>query len=49
MNAEKDIWLNYAKHKLTLLIEFDEHLLIPKSNLLMFLNNKNTKFYMTIN
>lgn len=34
MNAKKDIWLNDAKHKLTLLIEFEEHLLIPDAKTL---------------
>lgn len=34
MTTEKDIWLNDAKHKLTLLIEFEEHLLIPDAKTL---------------
>lgn len=34
MSTEKDIWLDDAKHKLTLLIEFEEHLLIPDAKTL---------------
>lgn len=34
MTTEKDIWLNDAKHKLTLLMEFEEHLLIPDAKTL---------------